>query len=156
MPQLLLFNPTLVENCISLLEQIEYTALTFLFMVLKYILRLYLFFFPYSDTFHSHKKLPLISSLMMPQEMFVKGDEFAVSSNEAIIENVNEVDVYGTGLKNEVGEYNCFLNVIIQVGLENVQLYPFKGTIIICMWQCLLYHLMFCFSPCENPSPCGI
>lgn len=28
---------------------------------------------------------------------------------------VNGVDVYGTGLKNEVGEYNCFLNVIIQV-----------------------------------------
>ncbi|KAM7479967.1 hypothetical protein LguiA_028180 [Lonicera macranthoides] len=66
------------------------------------------------DTFHSHKKLPPISSLMMPQEMFEKGDEFVVSSNEAIIENVNEVDVYGTGLKNEIGEYNCFLNVIIQ------------------------------------------
>ncbi|XP_051136460.1 uncharacterized protein LOC127255119 [Andrographis paniculata] len=30
------------------------------------------------------------------------------------LEDGNGVDVYGTGLKNEVGEYNCFLNVIIQ------------------------------------------
>ncbi|KAL6524362.1 hypothetical protein OROHE_016033 [Orobanche hederae] len=29
-------------------------------------------------------------------------------------ELVNRRDTYGTGLKNEVGEYNCFLNVIIQ------------------------------------------
>lgn len=28
----------------------------------------------------------------------------------------NGKETYGTGLKNEVGEYNCFLNVIIQVG----------------------------------------
>lgn len=37
-------------------------------------------------------------------------------SNEISFGNVKEMDdVYGTGLKNEVGEYNCFLNVIIQV-----------------------------------------
>jgi len=32
--------------------------------------------------------------------------------------NVNGATLLGTGLKNEVGEYNCFLNVIIQVGLS--------------------------------------
>ncbi|KAK4437120.1 hypothetical protein Salat_0045900 [Sesamum alatum] len=30
------------------------------------------------------------------------------------LDGANRMDVYGTGLKNEVGEYNCFLNVIIQ------------------------------------------
>ncbi|XP_027168616.1 inactive ubiquitin carboxyl-terminal hydrolase 53-like [Coffea eugenioides] len=29
-------------------------------------------------------------------------------------ETLDLMDVYGTGLKNEIGEYNCFLNVIIQ------------------------------------------
>lgn len=36
--------------------------------------------------------------------------------NEITPEILNGADGYGTGLKNEVGEYNCFLNVIIQVG----------------------------------------
>lgn len=36
--------------------------------------------------------------------------------NDISFGNVKEMaEVYGTGLKNEVGEYNCFLNVIIQV-----------------------------------------
>lgn len=52
----------------------------------------------------------------MPRKMFSVVDDVGVSSNEISIENVNGADVYGTGLKNEVGEYNCFLNVIIQVG----------------------------------------
>lgn len=30
----------------------------------------------------------------------------------------NGKETYGTGLKNEGGEYNCFLNVIIQVGIR--------------------------------------
>lgn len=38
--------------------------------------------------------------------------------NEISIENVNGIAAFGRGLKNEVGEYNCFLNVIIQVGLR--------------------------------------
>ncbi|KAM7272212.1 hypothetical protein ACFE04_026875 [Oxalis oulophora] len=36
------------------------------------------------------------------------------SASEVMHENINGTDVFGTGLKNEVGEYNCFLNVIIQ------------------------------------------
>ncbi|CAI9285304.1 unnamed protein product [Lactuca saligna] len=47
------------------------------------------------DVFHSH---------------YEGGEEDScVTSIEAVQDNV-----YGTGLKNEVGEYNCFLNVIIQ------------------------------------------
>ncbi|OIT27346.1 PREDICTED: uncharacterized protein LOC109214071 [Nicotiana attenuata] len=62
------------------------------------------------DAFNAHQKLPLKAS-SGAQRMFSEtgdmGDEISVG-------NVNEMDVYGTGLKNEVGEYNCFLNVIIQ------------------------------------------
>ncbi|KAK2998831.1 hypothetical protein RJ639_023902 [Escallonia herrerae] len=65
------------------------------------------------DTYHAHKKSPLISNSSIPQKMFSKEDDLGVSSDE-VVEYVKEADVYGTGLKNEVGEYNCFLNVIIQ------------------------------------------
>ncbi|XP_052181152.1 uncharacterized protein LOC127794247 [Diospyros lotus] len=41
-------------------------------------------------------------------------DDFGIAVNEAIPGNVDRAGLYGTGLKNEVGEYNCFLNVIIQ------------------------------------------
>ncbi|KAE8674698.1 hypothetical protein F3Y22_tig00111721pilonHSYRG00032 [Hibiscus syriacus] len=37
-----------------------------------------------------------------------------VSPNDVTNEGLNEIEVFGTGLQNEVGEYNCFLNVIIQ------------------------------------------
>ncbi|KAM7471373.1 hypothetical protein LguiA_009556 [Lonicera macranthoides] len=66
------------------------------------------------DTFHLHTKLPLISSPRISRKMFSEGDDLGVLPNEAATENVNAVHAYGTGLKNEVGEYNCFLNVIIQ------------------------------------------
>lgn len=58
--------------------------------------------------------MPLISSLT-PPKIPLALNNFGVSSNEVAIENVSRTDVFGTGLKNDVGEYNCFLNVIIQV-----------------------------------------
>ncbi|KAF3614490.1 putative LOB domain-containing protein 27-like [Capsicum annuum] len=63
------------------------------------------------DTFHAHKKLPLLPSSGNGQRVFPKAGTLG---NANSIGDVNKVDVYGTGLKNEVGEYNCFLNVIIQ------------------------------------------
>lgn len=44
------------------------------------------------------------------------------------MDNLDGATLLGTGLKNEVGEYNCFLNVIIQVGLS----FPYKDTIYWC------------------------
>ncbi|KAJ7956324.1 Ubiquitin carboxyl-terminal hydrolase-related protein [Quillaja saponaria] len=41
-------------------------------------------------------------------------DNFGGSAEEDTVENANGADAFGTGLRNEVGEYNCFLNVIIQ------------------------------------------
>lgn len=61
------------------------------------------------DTFHAHKNFP---SSRMPLKLS-EIDDGAVLSHETD-ENVNGEEVYGLGLKNEVGEYNCFLNVIIQ------------------------------------------
>uniref|UniRef100_A0A5B7ACF7 USP domain-containing protein n=1 Tax=Davidia involucrata TaxID=16924 RepID=A0A5B7ACF7_DAVIN len=66
------------------------------------------------DTLHPHQKFPLISSSRMPQKMSSEVDDLGVSPSEVTLENEKGADVYGTGLKNEVGEYNCFLNVIIQ------------------------------------------
>ncbi|XP_024045653.1 uncharacterized protein LOC18048599 isoform X2 [Citrus clementina] len=66
------------------------------------------------DTFQAHQKMPLVSSLRMTQNVSLEANKVAVLSNEVRSENVNGIDVYGAGLKNEVGEYNCFLNVIIQ------------------------------------------
>ncbi|KAG8388657.1 hypothetical protein BUALT_Bualt02G0148100 [Buddleja alternifolia] len=65
------------------------------------------------DTFQARRKLPLIpSSGMPPKELPETGD--SCNSCDEGVAAVNGVDAYGTGLKNEVGEYNCFLNVIIQ------------------------------------------
>lgn len=65
-----------------------------------------------SDAFHAHQKFPLMASSGGQRMISETGD----LSNEISFGNVKEMDdVYGTGLKNEVGEYNCFLNVIIQV-----------------------------------------
>lgn len=66
-----------------------------------------------SDAFHAHQKLPLKAS-SGAQRMF---SETRDMGGEISVGNVNEMDVYGTGLKNEIGEYNCFLNVIIQVSV---------------------------------------
>ncbi|KAL8244088.1 hypothetical protein R6Q59_010346 [Mikania micrantha] len=66
------------------------------------------------DAFHSHKQYSLTSELMMPDNMRTKGADSCITSTEVNLDNEIESDVYGTGLKNEVGEYNCFLNVIIQ------------------------------------------
>ncbi|PON86059.1 Zinc finger, C2H [Trema orientale] len=65
------------------------------------------------DTFEAHKKLPSVSSLKTLQRVSGEVDRTGVP-NDVQVDNTNEGDVFGTGLKNEVGEYNCFLNVIIQ------------------------------------------
>lgn len=61
--------------------------------------------------------MPLVSNLKTLQRISGDVDHRGISPSDVTIDNVNEGDVFGTGLKNEVGEYNCFLNVIIQVGV---------------------------------------
>lgn len=57
--------------------------------------------------------MPSVSSLNKPQSA-LEVDSVGFPLVEETAENVN--GIIGPGLKNEVGEYNCFLNVIIQVG----------------------------------------
>uniref|UniRef100_A0A2P2MPJ4 Uncharacterized protein LOC8258164 isoform X3 n=1 Tax=Rhizophora mucronata TaxID=61149 RepID=A0A2P2MPJ4_RHIMU len=66
------------------------------------------------DTFQANQKMPLISSLKTSQQMPQEFNNSSVSLNEVTFGSMNGTDMFGTGLKNDVGEYNCFLNVIIQ------------------------------------------
>lgn len=61
--------------------------------------------------------MPLISSSRTPEVSNLEVDKFGAKTIEVAVDNANGVDTVGTGLQNEIGEYNCFLNVIIQVGL---------------------------------------
>ncbi|KAL3655313.1 hypothetical protein CASFOL_001099 [Castilleja foliolosa] len=59
------------------------------------------------DSFSSRGKLPLIPNCTVPRKELPE-------TSDSCYEGVTDVNEYGAGLKNEVGEYNCFLNVIIQ------------------------------------------
>lgn len=64
-------------------------------------------------------KIPLLSNLTVPQKELPETSDSSVSRDEGVTD-VNGADDYGTGLKNEIGEYNCFLNVIIQVSIPSM------------------------------------
>ncbi|XVF50204.1 hypothetical protein PTKIN_Ptkin04bG0077300 [Pterospermum kingtungense] len=66
------------------------------------------------DAYEAQQRLPLASSLRTAQRVPLQVKNHGVSPNEVSGESLSETDVFGTGLQNEVGEYNCFLNVIIQ------------------------------------------
>ncbi|XP_004508792.1 uncharacterized protein [Cicer arietinum] len=67
------------------------------------------------DTYQARGNLPPVSSLRMPQRSSSQVDCSGFSPVEDSTEDVNGgATLLGTGLRNEVGEYNCFLNVIIQ------------------------------------------
>ncbi|XP_030531227.1 uncharacterized protein LOC115741459 isoform X2 [Rhodamnia argentea] len=66
------------------------------------------------DTFQARQKSPLTSSLLRSHEPSRTADDISVTCGEAIMDTKHGADVFGTGLQNEIGEYNCFLNVIIQ------------------------------------------
>ncbi|XP_028784083.1 uncharacterized protein LOC114740118 isoform X2 [Neltuma alba] len=66
------------------------------------------------DTYQALQKLPPDSRLRTPDRASSQVDNFGAPLEENTTENVNGGSLLGAGLKNEVGEYNCFLNVIIQ------------------------------------------
>ncbi|XP_027333611.1 uncharacterized protein LOC113848345 isoform X2 [Abrus precatorius] len=66
------------------------------------------------DTYQARGNLPPVSSLRMSHRASSQVDNVDFLPVENSTENVNGATLLGTGLKNEVGEYNCFLNVIIQ------------------------------------------
>ncbi|KAK3440086.1 hypothetical protein EUGRSUZ_B00398 [Eucalyptus grandis] len=66
------------------------------------------------DTFQARQMSPLASTLLRSHKPSRTADDIGVIHGEAVIETKHGADVFGTGLQNEIGEYNCFLNVIIQ------------------------------------------
>ncbi|KAH1248700.1 Inactive ubiquitin carboxyl-terminal hydrolase 54 [Glycine max] len=66
------------------------------------------------DMYQARGNLHSVSSLRMPQRASSQEDSVDCLPVEDSTDNVNGATLLGTGLKNEVGEYNCFLNVIIQ------------------------------------------
>ena len=72
----------------------------------------------------------------MPAEV----DDLDASLNVVTLQPVDGADIYGTGLKNEIGEYNCFLNVIIQVSQKIFEISTGRS---IFVWPSLARDLHF-------------
>ncbi|OVA12024.1 Ubiquitin carboxyl-terminal hydrolases family 2 [Macleaya cordata] len=66
------------------------------------------------DTFQAHKTTSVVPRSRMRTNVAPRQDDLASTQDEVMVHSIREKDVLGAGLKNEVGEYNCFLNVIIQ------------------------------------------
>ncbi|CAL0325394.1 unnamed protein product [Lupinus luteus] len=66
------------------------------------------------DTYQAHGKVPPVSDLRLLERASSQVDSSGFVLEDAPTKDVSRATLLGTGLKNEVGEYNCFLNVIIQ------------------------------------------
>ncbi|XP_039011844.1 uncharacterized protein LOC120140920 [Hibiscus syriacus] len=66
------------------------------------------------ETYQARQRQRLSSNSRPVQRVPSEVNNQGVSANEISCEGLNETDVFGTGLLSEVGEYNYFLNVIIQ------------------------------------------
>ncbi|XP_061358841.1 uncharacterized protein LOC133303025 isoform X2 [Gastrolobium bilobum] len=66
------------------------------------------------DTYQARGNLHSVSGLRASHRASSQVDCLDCPPVEESSEDVNGATLLGTGLKNEVGEYNCFLNVIIQ------------------------------------------
>ncbi|KAK8587419.1 hypothetical protein V6N13_086406 [Hibiscus sabdariffa] len=66
------------------------------------------------DTYQARQRLPLSSGSRPVERVPLEVKNQGISANAVSSEGLIETDVFGRGLLNEVGEYNCFLNVIIQ------------------------------------------
>ncbi|CAN1179904.1 hypothetical protein LINPERPRIM_LOCUS12406 [Linum perenne] len=67
------------------------------------------------DTFQAHESIPSAPRLRMPPKAALEAKSSGGLQHEVTVVHENGTDVFGSGLKNDVGEYNCFLNVIIQL-----------------------------------------
>ena len=109
----------------------------------------------------------MMSSLKAQQTISSELGNSGTSPYEVATVNVDGTDVFGTGLKNDIGDYNCFLNVIIQVFSEQCHLCCFTILFIYAfhcyftIYSACAFHLTIqcltvsrCFF--YNFSPCGI
>ncbi|KAK9748006.1 hypothetical protein RND81_02G029600 [Saponaria officinalis] len=66
------------------------------------------------DTFQARQTTPSVLNSRIVHRHSQDFDNSGTEADGATCENVHEVDLVGPGLQNEAGEYNCYLNVIIQ------------------------------------------
>ncbi|KAL2465299.1 Ubiquitin carboxyl-terminal hydrolase-related protein [Abeliophyllum distichum] len=78
----------------------------------------------------------------LPQKKLPEMGDLDYSSIKVMADGVNVMDVYGPGLKNEVGENNCFLNVIIQVGDRHLDMFMSADPCV----TCALYDIFISLS----------
>jgi len=93
--------------------------------------------------------LSAVSASRFSQERDPEIDNYSISASEPPSISSNK-GLYGTGLKNEVGEYNCFLNVIIQVSM--IEFFSIE-TMIISSAYCCTQTVLF---PVKKSSHFGI
>lgn len=91
----------------------------------------------------------------MPQRSSSQVDCSGLAPVEDSAQDVNGASLLGTGLRNEVGEYNCFLNVIIQVGISKVNFPIFYYNNCI-TYVSLMYYSKIDFMSLYDLSHCGI
>lgn len=63
--------------------------------------------------------MPAAHTVSMPETSVYEGHCGGPSTDISAIGK----DLHGAGLKNKAGEYNCFLNVIIQVGTHEISIF---------------------------------
>ncbi|KAL9239545.1 hypothetical protein vseg_013855 [Gypsophila vaccaria] len=66
------------------------------------------------DTFQARQTPPLVSNSRNVNKHSQDFDNIGTKADGATCEDVHNIDSVGPGLQNEAGEYNCYLNVIIQ------------------------------------------
>lgn len=91
----------------------------------------------------------------MPQRPSSQVDCSGLAPVEDSAQDVNGANLLGTGLRNEVGEYNCFLNVIIQVGISKVN-FPIFYYNNCSTYLSLMYYSKIDFMSLYDLSHCGI
>lgn len=69
----------------------------------------------FSDTYQAQQLSSQSSTLLLRQKNAGHTSDSGIAPGDKVAETITGSGVVGTGLQNEVGEYNCFLNVIIQV-----------------------------------------
>lgn len=101
-------------------------------LVIRYLLFLFLsFIFVSPEAINVQRDSGTPREQKEPQEISLQED---LRVNDKI-----EPYVCGMGLQNNVGEYNCFLNVVIQVGLSFLDLFVFSLVSIIFRINDILY-----------------
>ncbi|XP_057983147.1 uncharacterized protein LOC131168020 [Malania oleifera] len=67
-----------------------------------------------NNMFQAQMNLPLKARQKILEKPSQQQEEFGDLPADVMVNNLDALDAFGAGLKNDVGEYNCFLNVIIQ------------------------------------------